>query len=53
MEDTIDFLIEQPDPAVEIAHKIIEFGNRFARHWRQVILQLGQKLWNQPPGTGN
>ena len=53
MHRAIDLLVEQSNPAVEIAHKIIEFGNRFARHWRQVILQVGQKLWNQPPGTRN
>lgn len=52
-EDSLDLLIKDPDPPVEIPEQIVEFGDCLARQCRQLILAIREEFREQSSGAGD
>lgn len=51
-EDSLDFLVEVRDAAIEIAEEIPELGNGLAGHSRQTGLSTRENVRDHAPGSG-
>ncbi len=52
-EHVVNFLVERSDPPIQIPKEVIKLGNGFSRHRCQLVVQIGQNVWDLTPSTGD